>query len=220
MNFQPSQWMAIALPVTLIALMGSQPSVADPMQRQVEEVANYLIGKMETSTSLTARTDQPKVRMTTCKVRFRNGSQAAQSASIIFLYQEQARVDNLAQPYRQRLLQIRPSLDGQAVESATYNVLNPQVWINQCDQPEADRIVESNEIGEYHCSMFLHQVQTAYIGQTQAEGCPSNYRGAVRITNHVVLDDNGMETFDQGFDQEGNQVWGAENQPYQYQRIQ
>jgi len=53
------------------------------------------------------------------------------------------------------------------------------------------------------------------MGETSAGGCPSDYKGAVRITNQV-LHEAGMNTWDRGFDATGNQVWGAKDKPYQF----
>ncbi|MBK4732583.1 hypothetical protein JJD41_22340 [Oxynema sp. CENA135] len=41
------------------------------------------------------------------------------------------------------------------------------------------------------------------MGETPATDCPTNYKGAVRITNSVVLNGDGMETWDRGFDAAG-----------------
>nr|MBX2862941.1 hypothetical protein [Leptolyngbyaceae cyanobacterium MAG.088] len=41
----------------------------------------------------------------------------------------------------------------------------------------------------------------------------------VRLTNTIVLHQDGMDTWDRGFDSNGLQVWGAEAEPYQYRWI-
>ncbi|WP_281362077.1 CpcT/CpeT family chromophore lyase [Oxynema aestuarii] len=46
-----------------------------------------------------------------------------------------------------------------------------------------------------------------------------SFPGAVRITNSVVVNDNGMETGDRGFDAAGKQLWGADEKPYRFRKI-
>jgi hypothetical protein len=61
---------------------------------------------------------------------------------------------------------------------------------------------------------------TIYVGETQPGGCPANVRGAVKITNTIILNSAGMETWDRGFDANGKQVWGAQDESYQYRWLQ
>ena len=56
------------------------------------------------------------------------------------------------------------------------------------------------------------------LAQLPREGCQAEVRGAVRITNRIILHQEGMDTWDRGFDESGNQVWGAEDEAYQFRR--
>ena len=205
-----------------VASVSGCASILNPISHDVEMVSSYLIGVMDTTEQAQAIPEAPSVRMMTCKIIVPNAEEITQRSPAIFLYQEQALSTNLAEPYRQRFLQISPSADGQLVESATFKPANPTAWSGLCQQPESERIVRVEEIGDYRCSVFLTPVrsQSQYVGQTQSEGCPSNYRGAVKVTNSITLDAEGMETLDRGFDQNGNQVWGTQGRPYRYQRTQ
>ena len=190
------------------------------MQSQVQDVASYLTGVMDTSAQAQAIPDAPSVRMTTCEITVNNQDVRLARPGGIFLYQEQALTRDLKKPYRQRILQLLPSQDGKTVESVSYKPINPKTWIGFCNQPESNRVRESQEIESAQCSVFLKRQETSqYIGETQPEGCKTNFKGAVKITNTIKLDQNGMETQDRGFDAKGKQIWGAENRPYQYRRI-
>ncbi len=210
---------AIAWMITTASVAGCG-LVFNSIQRQVMEVASYLTGVMDTSAQAAAHPGAPSVRMTACVVTVVNAQDITQRSPSIFLYQEQAMTDNLKQPYRQRFLQISPSADGQKVESATFIPPKPKAWTNFCKKPESERRVTVAEIGDYRCSVFLERAGSQYIGQTAPEGCPVNYRGAVTVTNTVILDADSMDTMDRGYDQDGNQLWGAQTQPYQYRRVE
>ncbi|MGB5900457.1 MAG: CpcT/CpeT family chromophore lyase [Geitlerinemataceae cyanobacterium] len=179
---------------------------------RVREVAAYLTGAMDTSAQAAIDRRAPDVRITTCPVR------VADTADI-FLYQEQALSLKLNSPYRQRFLQIAPSSDNLQVESITYKPANPEAWVGLCDKPEVDRTVSVPQLGETICSVTLQRDGEGYLGTTPEEGCAANYRGAVRITNQVQLTRSTMETWDRGFDAAGKQVWGAEDESYQYRDI-
>ncbi|MDY6939662.1 MAG: CpcT/CpeT family chromophore lyase [Cyanobacteriota bacterium] len=182
------------------------------IEEQVSEVVSYLVGTMDSSAQAIAHRDAPDVRITTCPI-------AVPTISAAFLYQEQALSMNLDDPYRQRFLQIAPNNSEDAVESKAFKLANPEAWIGLCDRPASDRVVTIDELGETVCSLFLQPERNGYRGTTPEEGCPTNFRGAVRITNTVFLDATTMETWDRGFDATGNQVWGADDRSYRYSDI-
>ena len=73
------------------------------------------------------------------------------------------------------------------------------------------------DLGERTCTVSLRVSNFGgYVGSTPTGGCATAFRGATSIHNIVVLHDRGMDTWDRGFDASGNQVWGAEDIPYQY----
>ncbi|MDY7014054.1 MAG: chromophore lyase CpcT/CpeT [Cyanobacteriota bacterium] len=184
-----------------------------PIEQQVQAVVEHLVGVMDTSAQAEAQPDAPSARMTTCQVR-------VPDAEEIFLYQEQALSRSLERPYRQRFLRVAPSAEGDAVESKTYSPLNPETWNGLCDRAPEERIVRGGDMEDRECSVFLVPANGMYIGETQTGGCATKVRGAVRITNTIFLHSAGMDTWDRGFDAEGNQVWGADGQGYEYRWVQ
>lgn len=210
-------------PVSILGVLvilsgcGTQP---DPMAGHVQQVTSYLTGIMETSAQAKAIPGAPSVRMTTCEVKLNNTDLSVQQSQGIFLYQEQALTRNLSKPYRQRFLEIIPSIDKNRIESISFKPINPKKWIDLCKKPLSDRVISDQEIENVKCSVFLKPVGNQYIGETQPGGCVTNFKGAVKVTNTIKLDQNGMETQDRGFDAQGKRIWGAKNRPYQYQKIE
>jgi len=200
------------LGVAVVLWMLAGPVRAMPIAQQAQAVAARLIGVMETSAQARVDPDAPNVRMTTCPVQL-------EDSEGIFLYQEQALLQGLYRPYRQRFLRIAPSPDGKQVESKSFKPVDPQRWIGLCERPERDRTLQANDFSDTGCSVFLVLVDKTYIGKTQPEGCPTNFRGAVTITNTIFLHTTGMDTWDRGFDAQGNQVWGAQERPYEFRRL-
>lgn len=192
----------------------AQPGGAIPsLRQQAAEVATLLTGVMDTTIQADRNAKAPDVRMITCPIRV-----AGVQGQAIFLYQEQAMSRDLSKPYRQRFLRIAPSSYSQTVESLSFRPRTPQRWAGLCDRSQEQRIVQVQELGQPVCSVFLRYTSQGYIGSTPVDGCPANVRGAVRITNRVELNADGMNTWDRGFDATGKQVWGAEGDAYQFRR--
>ena len=185
---------------------------------QAEDVFARLQGVMDTSAQAAANDDSPAVQMTTCPIVF-DGDVPEQYQSATFLYQEQALIERIDQPYRQRFLAITPDPLSDSVQSITPRPPNPEQWTGLCDRPYDDRAIQAEDLGEETCWVFLRSSESGYIGRTPVGGCPTTVRGAIAITNVVVLHDNGMDTWDRGFDADGNQVWGATTTPYQYRWV-
>lgn len=188
------------------------PVSAIPESDHVQAVVAHLEGIMDTSTQAAAG-DKADVQMTTCRV------QMIDRAESVYLYQEQSLRENLGKPYRQRFLQIKTGAEKDTVISQSYRPINSQQWVGLCDQPEQERVVNSEEISQPVCSVLLKPKMSIYVGTTPSEGCPTQVRGAVKITNLIILHNQGMDTWDRGFDAEGNQVWGAKNESYQFRWI-
>ncbi len=190
------------------------------IEQQVKEVVSHLVGVMDTSAQARANPDSPDVRITTCTVKLETVDAGLYPPTSVFLYQEQALSKRLNSPYRQRFLRIAVSENGQSVESRGFKPQNPKTLIGLCNQPDGERVIPSNDLGKVVCSVFLKPVGENYIGQTPDDGCPTNYRGAVKITNTIILHKEGMDTLDRAFDAAGNFLWGAKDLPYQFRWVE
>ena len=205
----------LGLAITSLLILNPQ-AIAAPKLAQVEDVASHLVGVMDTSQQATVNPNRVNVRMTTCQVRLNEANSRFNILDSIFLYQEQALVENLNQPYRQRVLRLAPNPYGEGVESKSFKYFEPEALVGLCQQQEATRIVLAQGLLDVNCSVFLVPIETIYLGKTPPEGCPTNFRGATKITNLVILNAQGMETWDKGLDEKGERVWGAENEPFIY----
>jgi CpeT protein len=205
----------ISLMISLVSInaIAVKADESVELNEDVNGVISHLVGVMDTSAQASTNPNAPNVRMTTCKITL---SGVESETNSVYLYQEQALNSKLKEPYRQRFLEIKAGEDEDQVESIAFRVMQPQRWIGFCDRPSAQRQVTLEDLGEAVCSVSLRPLMTIYIGETPPEGCPTNIRGAVRITNTVILHSQGMDTYDRGFDAQGNQVWGAETEGYQF----
>ncbi|ACK72526.1 conserved hypothetical protein [Gloeothece citriformis PCC 7424] len=206
------QTLTIGLLVSYLLTTASAQAV--PVQTHINSVVSHLVGVMDTSAQVAKNPNKANVRMTTCQVTLTGGNDS------IYLYQEQALTKTLDKPYRQRFLEIKPTLEPETVESKSYKPLQAERLIGFCNKPLSERVLNVSELGEPVCSVFLKPSNNGYLGETQPEGCPANVRGAVTITNTILLHSEGMDTWDKGYDAQGNQVWGANDDPFEFRWLE
>ncbi|MGD1902782.1 MAG: chromophore lyase CpcT/CpeT [Geitlerinemataceae cyanobacterium] len=196
---------------SLVGLAIATPASAAP---NVERVADFLVGAMQTEIPPRSPDDGSLfVRMTTCRIDF-NLAGSDIPAPAIALYQEQAVTTNLTQPYRQRLLLLSTVGSGETVESYNFRLADEMRWAGLCSRDRVQRTISAGDLGEAVCGLRLEPEGEGFLGNTPDGGCPSDYRGASFTTNTIWLTEATMETWDRGFDADGNQVWGAEDESY------
>lgn len=132
-----------------------------------------------------------------------------------WLYVEQALTARQESPYRQRVYKLYMNEVGEYV-SAVYKLPNEKNWIMAWkDSRKWDALKpEQLEIRE-GCEVILKRMgEQHYMGATGATSCKSTLRGATYATSKVEMSKGKIESWDQGFDDAGEQVWGAEKTGY------
>lgn len=144
------------------------------------------------------------------------------------LYVEQAMVGKA--PYRQRLYVIEP-IDPTSARSRVFELVSPKAAVGLCDR-EARAFAATDVTTRDGCDVEMHWVDTRFVGHTpdatwdgtrfmpnpSGQRCPSDLNGAAYATSEVELRDDGLESWDRGFDEAGTQKWGAERGPYEFTR--
>jgi hypothetical protein len=138
-----------------------------------------------------------------------------------WFYVEQAAAEALDRPYRQRVYRVSP-LEGEEYRSDVYTLPGEALayagaWRD--DRPLAD--LRPGDLAlRAGCSIHLRRTgPEEFIGSTIGDGCESTLRGAAYATSQVRITRDRMESWDRGFDSEGNQVWGATEGPYIFDKI-
>ncbi|MDX2247019.1 MAG: chromophore lyase CpcT/CpeT [Bacteroidia bacterium] len=126
-----------------------------------------------------------------------------------WLYVEQAVTAAVARPYRQRIYQLTTTPEGKYL-SKVFELNNPARFVNKNNEPAAFSTLTPDSLTERSgCVVTLLAQNGTYAGATGEKTCESNLRGAAYATSKVTLFPDRMESWDQGFDAAGNQVWGA-----------
>jgi hypothetical protein len=139
------------------------------------------------------------------------------------LYIEQAVLDNLGAPYRQRLYIVEPvadSEDNPIVTSSVFEFVNEDELIGLCSIPREDRpsFAPADVAFKPGCEVYLEWRDDHFEGGTRGESCLSSLNDATYATSEVYIDANTIRSWDQGFDAQGVQVWGATEGPYEFLR--
>ena len=145
-----------------------------------------------------------------------------------WLYVEEALNEMQEKPYRQRIYQVEQTEDQTfkttvyaTFKTTVYTLNNPDEAIGKWKTPGwFDRFDESILDEREGCGVYL--VKTAlgcYQGGTRKGECESSLRGASYATSIVTICDEVLNSWDQGFNENDEQVWGATEGGYLFKKI-
>lgn len=140
--------------------------------------------------------------------------------TVRWLYVEQAITAAADRPYRQRVYRL--SDEGLALVSAVYELSGEaQQYAGAWRDASLLAGVGPDDLIEREgCAITLIEgVDGSYVGSTNEDDCASTLRGATYATSRVTIREGTVESWDQGFDAAGEQVWGAVKGPYFFRRI-
>ncbi len=136
-----------------------------------------------------------------------------------WLYVEQAVTKYIKKPYRQRVYKIS-NLGNGLFESEIYKLANPDNFIHGWEQPDVFNQINSDSlIIREGCAVFLRKNKdNCYTGSTKDKACKSTLRGAAYATSEVTICSGQVISWDQGWDTNDEQVWGAETEGYIFKK--
>lgn len=136
-----------------------------------------------------------------------------------WIYIEQAVAETKDKPYRQRVYQIKQRSDGK-IESIVYSIPDPLRFAGDYKKEfSLLRITPDSLLLKEGCEVVLYRADDGYFeGGTIDKNCSSDLRGASYATSEVMIDRDKMITWDRGFDEKGNQVWGAAEGGYIFKK--
>lgn len=142
------------------------------------------------------------------------------------LYFEQAFWRTPQKPFRQRFYVVKPCPKEKKcdVEISTYGIREMEEYKNFSDRPNDQRPLPEEvvgDIGEHLTTIHLkccdRGKRCLYEGRTPPGGFPNSWNGATYCTSELtILKNNEIHMWDRGFDDDGNQVWGVNEGPYEF----
>jgi hypothetical protein len=136
-----------------------------------------------------------------------------------WLYVEQAASATRDKPYRQRIYRLQA--DGDGVVSWVYTLPgDPLAFAGAAAQPGRLNALQPAQLSlREGCEVRLRPAGERFVGGTVGQACKSDLRGAAWASSEVMLEPQGMSSWDRGFDAAGRQVWGATAGAYRFDRV-
>ncbi|MBF0410203.1 MAG: chromophore lyase CpcT/CpeT [Candidatus Riflebacteria bacterium] len=139
----------------------------------------------------------------------------------IWLYVEQAASATLDKPYRQRVYHLETLPDGQYKSSIMEFKSEPLQYAGEWKSEEPLKTLGPDSLVLRKGGAVILTCDGAgkYAGGTIGKECESKLRGASYATTKVTIDKDGILSWDQGWDSNDKQVWGAEKGGYQFKKL-
>ena len=136
-----------------------------------------------------------------------------------WIYVEQAVSANIQKPYRQRVYRL--SQNGGTFESKVYELPTPEKYVHAWKESDKFKSLNPEDLTEREgCTAFLaKRSDGCYTGSTEKGACLSSLRGATYATSSVEICNTGIESWDQGWNDKDEQVWGAVKSGYIFNKI-
>jgi hypothetical protein len=137
-----------------------------------------------------------------------------------FLYVEQALNTKQDKPYRQRIYEVS-QLNDSLYSSAIYTIENDSLWIGKWKSPEAfDALTLKHVTKKEGCEVILKRIgHNLYQGETGDKTCASSLYGAAYATSEVEIMEDKIISWDRGFDDNDEHIWGAEKGGYIFNKL-
>ena len=135
------------------------------------------------------------------------------------VYVEQAVMENVSAPYRQRLYLLGGDDGTETATTTVYALVEPDAATGQCDG-ELATFTAADVTLRAGCGVVMDwdADEQAFVGGTTDRSCESTMSGASYATAEVWIGADRIDSWDRGFDANDEQVWGAEAGPYQFLR--
>jgi hypothetical protein len=177
-------------------------AVAAPTSRGdafAAQVARALTGEFRADAQRTAVGTRPAVIRRACAV-------SAPGLADHVVYLEDAFAGRRARPFSQRLLAVRPTVDGAVVHE--FALIDPEAAAGLCDGATAT-VYRANTRERAGCEITLRRQGAAVMGATAPGRCESRINDAHHVERTLRLADDTVEHTERGLDARGRAVWGG-----------
>ncbi len=175
-----------------------------------DALARYLTGTFDSA-------DQAAENRAYYAVQFQACAAPDTGLGEVVLYIEQALMDDLDAPYRQRLYVLEAGEDSAVTAvSKVYEWGRDTAYIGYCRGAEVTDWGEPSYIEG--CDVSLDWDGSGFVGGTAVGTCASALYDEDYTTSEVTLNEAYLESWDRGWYSDGTQVWGAEDGPYHFTR--
>lgn len=200
--------LALLLLLAACATTGERPS---PGNRDLDTLVEMMTGSFSSQAQAEADTNFFDIRLE-MKPIWRDRVAPADG---VYFYVEQAAAWTLERPYRQRVYHVTQE-EGGVFRSMVYSLPDPEAAIGAWkEETPLDDLKPADLIEREGCAVYLRRYpDSSFRGSTRDKECTSNLRGATYATSKITIRDDRIESWDQGWNDQDEQVWGAEISGY------
>lgn len=200
----------IVLLVAVLLTVGCKTSQNQSDSTELKELVSIMQGHYSSEKQALADKDYYNISLRMTPIWKSKGN---------YLFVEQAIFDKQDKPYRVRIYKV--SQRGNEFISEIYTLKDEKAWIGKWATPEVyDQLTEADIELKSGCEVVLKRTgKNRFEGATGDKTCPSELRGASWANSKVTVTKNTILSWDQGFDKDGKQVWGATKGGYEFIKI-
>lgn len=198
----------LLITIFLLVLQGF-PAHAQDEHPSLMLLKKYMVGSY--SSALQARRDTTyfniELEMVRIWLKDTNG---------IWLYVEQATAAKKDKPYRQRIYHLTQQDDSTFISTVcTLDSMHLFAGAYR-DIARFGAIKPSEAKPLPGCDLVLHWRNGHFVGSTHERDCTNAWGKATYATSEVDIGPKGMVSWDRGYNDAGEQVWGAEKGGYEF----
>ncbi len=142
----------------------------------------------------------------------------ASSEDEFFLYVEQAMSTSIDKPYRQRIYRVVKESDDRFV-SYIYSLRAPERFVGKSGTDAVFSSITRDSLRTLdgcEVRLLFNPKLNQFEGSTGERSCASSRSGATYTTSKVIINAKGMNSWDQGWNDAGAQMWGATKGGYEF----
>ena len=135
-------------------------------------------------------------------------------------YMEQSMISNPSQPFKQAIYRVYKE-DKQTIATEVFDLKNPIRFAGAWSNTELlKKTTVDSLIDKPGCKMLFHKDEAGnYYGNIDGKGCASNLNEAAYTTNDITMYSYMMQSWERGWDKDGQQVWGVTKGPYKFRKF-
>ncbi|MCB0770903.1 MAG: chromophore lyase CpcT/CpeT [Flavobacteriales bacterium] len=196
---------------TILCLALLPCSVLAQRTRALEELASTMVGSYTSAAQAVEDTSYFDIELEMVRVwpKRKDG---------VWLYVEQAAAKRKEKPYRQRVYHLQQVNDSTFTSDILSIKSGDTLFGAYKDPILLERLhMDSLEMIE-GCTITLHHRGKTYVGSTEGRRCSNAWGKATYATSEVTIAPGLMVSWDRGYNDADEQVWGAEKGGYRFVR--
>ncbi len=135
-----------------------------------------------------------------------------------WFYVEQAVAEYADKPYRQRIYHLTETKEG-VFSSVVYTMEQPLRFTHKPELVDS-ALAPDSLIEREGCTVILQkQAEGKFVGSTDGKKCPSDRSGASYATSEVTILKDELHSWDRGYNEKDEQVWGATQGGYVFIKL-